>query len=199
MSYRHPLHKTRSNMMVDYESTWFCSEVCFGSRTGVRQIPPDARNNKTSPFVSALLSSCFSMSGIACFGWALGTLDMWRRVLRKLAAHEEQQEPVHDPHCSHGGLPGGQAVRWVAFEGGGYWGLDVCAWGPHGRPPGRGQPWGRGLWRGAALEVQLEQFWVGGIGWNSGRLTTGLVCRQCQPWQEPIFQRQDLVLKLALR
>ena len=47
--------------------------------TGARQIPPDAHRNKTSPFVTALFSSsCFSMSGVACFAWALGT-DMWRR------------------------------------------------------------------------------------------------------------------------
>ena len=81
--------------MGDYESTWFCWEVCFGSRTGARQIPPHAHRNKTLPFVSALVSSsCFSMSGVACFAWALGT-DMWRRILWKPATHHE---PAHGPY-----------------------------------------------------------------------------------------------------
>ena len=139
-------------MKGDYESSWFCWEVCFGSRTGANS---SAHRNNVSALFS---SSCFSMSGVPCFAWALGT-DMWRRILWKPATHHE---PAHGPYYPPGVLLQSRSLRWVDIKWEGCWSLGGCA---------RGQM-GQKLWR---------QWWVAGRWWKKHRWhrATGLAYTVC--------------------
>ena len=141
---------------INHDPTWwlFMNQPGFvcGSRTGARQIPPDA----------VLSSSCFSLFGVACSSWASG-MDLWRRVLRKLATHHEPAHCLQRPQ-KWGLLPLRRALRWVDLRGGGYWGLDGCAWGPV-------------LWDSAGGR---RQWWLGGRWWKRQRVTTGLACKKCR-------------------
>ena len=139
-------------MKGDYEWSWFCWEVCFGSRTGANS---SAHRNNVSTLFS---SSCFSMSGVPCFAWALGT-DMWRRILWKPATHHE---PAHGPYYPPGVLLQSRSLRWVDLKWEGCWSLGGCA---------RGQM-GQKLWR---------QWWVAGRWWKKHRWhrATGLAYKVC--------------------
>ena len=112
-----------------------------------------SHRNTTSPFVSALFSSsCFSMFGVPCFAWALGT-DMWRRILWKPATHHE---PAHGPYYPPGWLLQGRSLRWVDLKWGGCWSLGGCA---------------RGQMGGSMGDWKLQTQWAGGRWWKKHRAT----------------------------